>query len=152
MSHPLAMMGTMFQPNGSSIECGTCVAANTSACSDCIVNYVLANDAGPVDFVPVQVGRHDHDERVDGVVRMFVTAGLVDDPALEQDRAQSNVIHARRLCLRTLHRRAGTAILSAPPDSVLQALLRRDGEFRRELASGEPAARLDQLPAVARVA
>ena len=82
MSHPLAMMGTMFQPNGSSIECGTCVAANTSACSDCIVNYVLANDAGPVDFVPVQVGQRDHDQRVDGVVRMFVTAGLVDDPVV----------------------------------------------------------------------
>jgi hypothetical protein len=80
MSYPLAMMGTMFHPNGSSIECGTCVAADTSACSDCIVNYVLANDAGPVEFVPVHVGPHD--ERVDATVRLFVRAGLVDDPVV----------------------------------------------------------------------
>ncbi len=76
-------MGVMFQPNGSSIECGTCVAANTSACSDCIVNYVLANDAGPVEFVPVHIGAHDdHDARVDATVRLFVSAGLVDDPVV----------------------------------------------------------------------
>ena len=76
------MMGSMFQTNGSSIECGTCVAANTSACSDCIVNYVLANDAGPVEFVPVPVPVSTHDERVDATVRLFVRAGLVDDPVV----------------------------------------------------------------------
>lgn len=74
------MMERMFQPNGSSIECATCVAANTSACSDCIVNYVLANDAGPVEFVPVHVGGRD--ERCDATVRLFVRAGLVDDPVV----------------------------------------------------------------------
>ncbi len=90
MSHPLAKMGTMFQPNGSSIECSTCVAANTSACSDCIVSYVLANDAGPVEFVPVEflpveflpVHIEAHDERVDATVRLFIRSGLVDDPVV----------------------------------------------------------------------
>ncbi|MET0911029.1 MAG: hypothetical protein ABWZ99_16305, partial [Ilumatobacteraceae bacterium] len=42
----------MFQPNGSIIECDTGVAANTSACGECIVSFVLANDAGPIEYVP----------------------------------------------------------------------------------------------------
>ena len=89
------MMGSMFQPNGSSIECGTCVAASTSACSDCIVNYVLANDAGPVEFVPVHLGGHD--ERVDATVRLFVRAGLVDDPVvfLTSREFESGVVVSR---------------------------------------------------------
>ena len=61
-----------------SIECGTCVAAGTTACTDCLVTHLLANDDGPVDFVPVAIERprHDHER----VIELFQRAGLVDDP------------------------------------------------------------------------
>ncbi len=39
-----------------SIECGTCVATGTTACTDCVVAHLLANDDGPIDFVPVALG------------------------------------------------------------------------------------------------
>ncbi len=69
----------MFSSNGSSIECGTCVAANTSACSECVVSYILANDAGPIEFAPVEVASVSP---ADVVVGLFVRAGLVDDPVV----------------------------------------------------------------------
>jgi hypothetical protein len=36
-----------------SIECDTCVATGTTACADCIVTHLLANDDGPIDLVTV---------------------------------------------------------------------------------------------------
>ena len=38
-----------------SIECDTCVATGTTACSECIVTHLLANDDGPIDLVTVPV-------------------------------------------------------------------------------------------------
>src|SRR6056297_2915839 len=54
--HPDAKMSDMNDTPSTSIECGTCVAAGTTACTDCIVTHLLANDDGPVDFVPVALG------------------------------------------------------------------------------------------------
>jgi hypothetical protein len=72
----------MFQTNGSSIECGTCVATGTSACSECIVTFVLANDAGPIDYVPTPVALRSTggNSSADRAVALLVNAGLVDDP------------------------------------------------------------------------
>ena len=61
-----------------SIECGTCVATGTTACADCIVTHLLANDDGPIDFVTVPIAApvtvHDR------AIGLFQRAGLVDDP------------------------------------------------------------------------
>jgi hypothetical protein len=72
----------MFQPNGSTIECDTCVAANTSACGECIVSYILANDAGPIEYVPAPepVEIRHATGTVEAAVDLFVQAGLVSDP------------------------------------------------------------------------
>jgi hypothetical protein len=76
----------MFQTNGSIIECATCVATGTSACSECIVTFVLANDAGPIDYVPTTVSLQPRgaeqilDPDIDRVLASLMRAGLVDDP------------------------------------------------------------------------
>jgi len=72
----------MFQPNGSTIECETCVAANTSACGECIVSYVLANDAGPIEYVPAPepVEVQPRSGSIEAAIDLFIRAGLVDDP------------------------------------------------------------------------
>ena len=74
----------MFQPNGSTIECDTCVAANTSACGECIVSYILANDAGPIEYVPTPepVEIRPVAGSVEAAVDLFVRAGLVDEPVV----------------------------------------------------------------------
>ena len=72
----------MFQPNGSTIECETCVAANTSACGECIVNYVLANDAGPIEYVPAPepVEVQLRSGTIEAAIDLFVRSGLVEEP------------------------------------------------------------------------
>jgi hypothetical protein len=65
-----------------SIECGTCVATGTTACTDCLVTHLLANDDGPIDLVTVPPGAPvaaptTPSERA---VMLFRRAGLVDDP------------------------------------------------------------------------
>ncbi len=61
-----------------SIECGTCVATGTTACADCIVTHLLANDDGPIDLevVPVTLPL----SVTARTVELFRRAGLVDDP------------------------------------------------------------------------
>ena len=51
-----------------SIECGTCVATGTTACADCIVTHLLANDDGPIDLVTVPIAAPDHGDRPGGRV------------------------------------------------------------------------------------
>jgi hypothetical protein len=68
-----------------SIECATCVATGTTACTDCVVAHLLANDDGPVDFVPVAMGasRSSGDDAgsvVDRAIALFERAGLLDHP------------------------------------------------------------------------
>jgi hypothetical protein len=63
---------------GLSIECGTCVAHATTACSDCIVTHLLANDDGPIEFVTVAVEAPTTPEQ--RAIALFARAGLLDDP------------------------------------------------------------------------
>lgn len=94
------------------LDCTTCLAANTTACSDCIVTHLLANDDGPIELRPVQpaavvdvaavAGEHDDANGgigwdVERVVERFVSAGLADDPpafvtVAEFERAGSSVL------------------------------------------------------------
>jgi hypothetical protein len=61
-----------------SIECDTCVATGTTACSECIVTHLLANDDGPIDLVTVPVAAPV--SSTDRAVALFQRAGLLDDP------------------------------------------------------------------------
>jgi hypothetical protein len=61
-----------------SIECGTCVATGTTACADCIVTHLLANDDGPIDLVTVPIAAPV--TAIDRAVGLFQRAGLLDDP------------------------------------------------------------------------
>jgi hypothetical protein len=61
-----------------SIECGTCVAHATTACADCIVTHVLANDDGPIELVTVAVEAPTTPEQ--RAIELFARAGLLDDP------------------------------------------------------------------------
>jgi hypothetical protein len=70
-----------------SIECGTCVATGTTACTDCVVAHLLANDDGPIDFVPVALGAAsraapgtEQERAWARAVALFERAGLLDDP------------------------------------------------------------------------
>ncbi len=60
------------------LDCTTCVAANTTACGDCVVHHLLANDAGPIEFVPsaIPVAILSDAERA---IDLFAKAGLLDD-------------------------------------------------------------------------
>ena len=68
-----------------SIECGTCVGTGTTACADCVVTHLLANDDGPIDLVSVAVGpplsAHDR------AIALFERAGMLDDPVQFVDLA-----------------------------------------------------------------
>jgi hypothetical protein len=82
------MLGTMKNshidgaelPDGASlsIECGTCVATGTTACADCLVTHLLANDDGPIDRVTVPLAAPM--SATDRAVALFRRAGLLDDP------------------------------------------------------------------------
>ncbi len=62
------------------LDCTTCVAANTSACGDCVVHHLLANDAGPIEFLP-NPQRAPIMTETSRVIDLFDKAGLLgDDP------------------------------------------------------------------------
>ena len=71
----------MFDNDSVSIDCNTCVATGTTACNDCLVGHVLANQSGPINLVvvprsPQRVAEHD----VSRVVTLMARAGLIDNP------------------------------------------------------------------------
>ncbi|WP_420450484.1 hypothetical protein [Ilumatobacter sp.] len=62
------------------LDCQTCVAVNTTACSECVVAHLLANDDGPIAFVPAPVARVDRAARELGrAVALLERAGLLGD-------------------------------------------------------------------------
>jgi hypothetical protein len=67
-----------MENNHISIECGTCVATGTTACADCIVTHLIANDDGPIDLEVVHVATPT--SATDRAIALFRSAGLVDDP------------------------------------------------------------------------
>jgi hypothetical protein len=76
LSQVVVMMSRMSSDSHFRIECDTCVATGTTACAECIVTHLLANDDGPVAFVPVA----SPDSSLDRAIRLFRHAGLLDDP------------------------------------------------------------------------
>lgn len=68
----------MTNDNDFALDCSTCVAANTTACGDCVVHHLLANDAGPIDFVPTPV-RAPIVSEASRAIGLFANAGLLDD-------------------------------------------------------------------------
>jgi hypothetical protein len=70
-----------------SIECATCVATGTTACTECVVTHLLANDDGPIDLVTVPVDGPVLGP-VERAVMLFRRAGLVDDPVCFVDPAE----------------------------------------------------------------
>ncbi len=75
----------MTEHDDFSIDCKTCIGAGTTACNDCFVTHLLANDDGPIDYVPVvlahslkEVPRVPDSHEI--AVSLFVRAGLVDEP------------------------------------------------------------------------
>lgn len=72
------MIVRMNESDYFNIECGTCLAAGTTACNECVVTHLLANDDGPVKFSMVRVGvSRGPQERA---IELFERAGLLDDP------------------------------------------------------------------------
>lgn len=71
----------MFFDDDLTLDCNTCVAANTTACSDCIVNHLLANDDGPIDLQPVPLSESSvaPERAVDRALEFFGRAGLIGD-------------------------------------------------------------------------
>jgi hypothetical protein len=72
------------------IECGTCVATGTTACTDCVVSHLIANDDGPIEYVTVALvrPRSAAERAVERALEMFRAAGLVDDPVELVDPAE----------------------------------------------------------------
>lgn len=65
----------MSEHEGTTIECTTCPAVGTTACSDCVVTHLLANDDGPIELHVVEQVP-DADERA---IELFRRAGMLDD-------------------------------------------------------------------------
>ncbi len=70
----------MFDDSDMTLDCQTCVAANTTACNDCVVSHVLANDDGPIELVVTPV--EPTISAADRAVELFVMAGLLDEPVV----------------------------------------------------------------------
>lgn len=62
-----------------SIDCNTCVATGTTACNECIVGHVLANESGPIALVVPGV-RGGPDDDTGRVIELMAVAGLLGDP------------------------------------------------------------------------
>ena len=59
-----------------SIDCGTCIATGTTACTECLVTEVLAATDVPIALRPAPV---DPRLRSGRAVQLFRAAGLIDD-------------------------------------------------------------------------
>lgn len=71
----------MFDSDDLSIDCATCIGSGTTACSDCIVTHLLANDDGPIGYVPVELIEVPRMPSADDVaIELLAKAGLLDDP------------------------------------------------------------------------
>jgi hypothetical protein len=80
-------MVVMFDDDALTIDCDTCVATGTTACNDCVVGHLLANEDGPIELVVAPPRRATIADRAAGAaeaadraVELFAAAGLLDDP------------------------------------------------------------------------
>jgi hypothetical protein len=76
----------MLEDDPLTIDCDRCVAAGTSACNECVVGHLLANDDGPIELVVAarptwaRRPRRAAADATSRVVALFERAGLLDDP------------------------------------------------------------------------
>jgi len=77
------MIVCMNESDYFTIECRTCLAAGTTACNECVVTHLLANDDGPIRLETINLSM----VRVSPVIsaqeraiELFERAGLLDDP------------------------------------------------------------------------
>jgi len=68
----------MIETDHFSIECNTCLASGTTACNDCVVTHLLANDDGPIEFLTVGINAAPGSQ--EQAIVLFERAGLLDDP------------------------------------------------------------------------
>jgi hypothetical protein len=73
------MINPMNDADDLTIECATCPATGTTACGDCIVTHLLANDDGPIEYTPAPHVGHGRSLE-DRALSLFAAAGLIDDP------------------------------------------------------------------------
>jgi len=74
------MMNCMNESDDFSLDCKTCIGAGTTACNDCIVTHLLANDDGPIDYVPVQLTPVPRiPDPQETAISLFQRAGLIGD-------------------------------------------------------------------------
>lgn len=78
----------MFSPDEFTLDCHTCLAANTTACADCIVSHLLANDDGPIELEPVPVLAPV--SPTDRAIAMLGRAGLLDDDPVMVSQGEFN--------------------------------------------------------------
>jgi len=88
--HPFAHDLFMIERDGSALnlDCHTCLAANTTACSDCVVAHVLANDDGPIELISTGlVIAAASDPALDHAVNLLAKADLLDAEPVWVDRS-----------------------------------------------------------------
>lgn len=70
----------MNESDGFTLDCTTCIGTGTTACNDCIVTHLLANDDGPIDYVPVELApvRRARSPQ-ETAISLFRRAGMVGD-------------------------------------------------------------------------
>jgi hypothetical protein len=68
----------MFDSDELCIECATCIGCGTTACSDCVVAHLLANDDGPINFMPIRLSEVPRIPTPDEMaIEMFTRSGLL---------------------------------------------------------------------------
>ncbi|MEM8618413.1 MAG: hypothetical protein AAGF73_01695 [Actinomycetota bacterium] len=64
----------MSELDGFSIDCEDCPAVSTTACADCVVGHVIANDDGPIALrVAAPTSARER------AIELFRNAGMLDD-------------------------------------------------------------------------
>lgn len=94
---------TERDPSALHLDCQTCLAANTTACGDCIVAHVLANDDGPIELVstgltvapPGPSTGDESDPHVERAVDLLAKAGLLDAEPVWVDRSAFEAVESR---------------------------------------------------------
>lgn len=80
------------------LDCRTCVAVGTTACEDCVVTHLLANDDGPIDLVVVP-------DPVDAAVELLAGAGLISGAPSWVERSDFEPAPSRPVAVRAGGRR-----------------------------------------------